>query len=142
LFGLEEASSFWSHALIWRSFWGCMVRGISGVENKYKVATFTASFLVRGSKSGLSGLIQQPTSVMYAVPIGHGYRLYEIFPFILLAIIGNGKDTLPVINDYLGGILGGLFIKLNVAINRWRKQKYYTSNRNKVRRRLFGGLYI
>ena len=28
--------------------------------------------------------------------------------------------------------MGGVFIKLNVAINKWRKQKYYGSNRNKV----------
>jgi hypothetical protein len=30
---------------------------------------------------------------MYSVPIGHGYRLYEIFPFILLAIIGNSQNN-------------------------------------------------
>lgn len=47
--------------------------------------------------------------VLYQVKHSQGFHRFEIFPFIFLGI--------------LGGLYGGLFIKLNMKIARWRKTR-------------------
>ncbi|EER25457.1 Voltage gated chloride channel family protein [Coccidioides posadasii C735 delta SOWgp] len=47
--------------------------------------------------------------VLYQVEHSQGFHRFEIFPFIFLGI--------------LGGLYGGLFIKLNMRVARWRKSR-------------------
>ncbi|WEW57085.1 chloride channel [Emydomyces testavorans] len=47
--------------------------------------------------------------VLYQVKHSQGFHRFEIFPFIFLGI--------------LGGLYGGLFIKLNMKVARWRKAR-------------------
>jgi chloride channel 3/4/5 len=50
--------------------------------------------------------------VLYQVTYTRGWHRFEIIPFVLLGI--------------LGGLYGGLFIKLNVKVARWRKSRGYS----------------
>lgn len=49
--------------------------------------------------------------VLYQVTYSRGWHRFEIFPFILLGI--------------LGGLYGGLFIKVNTKIAQWRKNRSF-----------------
>ncbi|KAL1985067.1 hypothetical protein VTN96DRAFT_8302 [Rasamsonia emersonii] len=51
--------------------------------------------------------------VLYQVTYTRGWHRFEILPFVLLGIVG--------------GLYGGLFIKLNMKVARWRKSRGYSS---------------
>lgn len=51
--------------------------------------------------------------VLYQVTYTRGWHRFEILPFVLLGIVG--------------GLYGGLFIKLNMRLARWRKSRGYSS---------------
>ena len=55
----------------------------------------------------LIGLINTPGLLTFGVSELYTYRYYELLPFCLLGVIG--------------GCLGALFVKLNVALNKWRR---------------------
>eukprot|EP01113_Clastostelium_recurvatum_P038604 TRINITY_DN5794_c0_g1_i4.p1 TRINITY_DN5794_c0_g1~~TRINITY_DN5794_c0_g1_i4.p1 ORF type:complete len:822 (-),score=207.35 TRINITY_DN5794_c0_g1_i4:223-2688(-) len=92
LFSIEEASSFWSRQLTWRTFFCCMI------------ATFTVNFLLQGFGTvdiHDSGLLTFGLSRAYL------YRYVELLCFFLLGILGGG--------------LGAVFVYFNVRLNKWRK---------------------
>eukprot|EP01133_Synstelium_polycarpum_P018156 gene18156-21713_t len=93
LFSIEEASSFWSRQLTWRTFFCCMI------------ATFTANFLQQGFGTSPDmhdyGLLTFGFSRLYL------YRYSELLCFCFLGLIG--------------GLLGALFVFLNVHLNKWRR---------------------
>jgi H+/Cl- antiporter ClcA len=60
LFAIEEAASYWSYSLIWRSFFACML------------STWMANFLISGVSEGLEKSINDPARVVYSVPLGAG----------------------------------------------------------------------
>lgn len=91
LFALEEVSSYWSQSLTWRTFFSCLM------------ATFTTNFIVRG----VSGIYDLRAITIFNVGITKGYHVYEVPIFALVGIVG--------------GIMGGIFCKCNVAIAKWRR---------------------
>eukprot|EP01114_Cavostelium_apophysatum_P010270 TRINITY_DN2379_c0_g1_i1.p1 TRINITY_DN2379_c0_g1~~TRINITY_DN2379_c0_g1_i1.p1 ORF type:complete len:937 (-),score=279.16 TRINITY_DN2379_c0_g1_i1:69-2879(-) len=103
LFALEEAASFWSHELIWRTFFCCMI------------AAWSTNFFISGRDEGIEKLIDNPSHVVYRVALGRGFRLPELFAFMGMGIIG--------------GLLGALFIAVNAKINAFRKRTYYKENK-------------
>eukprot|EP00761_Pharyngomonas_kirbyi_P012339 gb/GECH01012366.1/.p1 GENE.gb/GECH01012366.1/~~gb/GECH01012366.1/.p1 ORF type:complete len:763 (+),score=121.47 gb/GECH01012366.1/:1-2289(+) len=92
LFSLEEAASFWSSHLTWRSFFGCMV------------SVFTMYFF----QSGLSGRFDARALVLFQVgSTSYTYTIVELIPFVFLGIIG--------------GLSGASFTWLNLALTRIRR---------------------
>jgi len=69
LFSLEEASSFWSKELTWRSFVGCMIA--AGL-----------------SKAATVGFTDLPTSSFIQFPDNHAaYEFWEMAPFCMIALL-------------------------------------------------------
>eukprot|EP01114_Cavostelium_apophysatum_P015709 TRINITY_DN4341_c0_g1_i2.p1 TRINITY_DN4341_c0_g1~~TRINITY_DN4341_c0_g1_i2.p1 ORF type:complete len:515 (-),score=88.76 TRINITY_DN4341_c0_g1_i2:94-1638(-) len=96
LFALEEASSFWSRELTWRTFFGSMLSALSVniLFQAVKQHTISGTYASGGLLSfGLSRL--------------YSYRYSELGPFMMLGVIG--------------GLLGALFVKLNMKLNIWRR---------------------
>ncbi|EFA81033.1 chloride channel protein [Heterostelium album PN500] len=93
LFSIEEASSFWSRQLTWRTFFCCMI------------ATFTTNFLLQGFGTSPdmhdTGLLTFGFSRLYL------YRYSELLCFCILGV--------------LGGAFGALFVFLNIHLNKWRR---------------------
>eukprot|EP00762_Andalucia_godoyi_P005431 ANDGO_08420.mRNA.1 Chloride channel protein C len=92
LFSIEECSSFWSHSLTWRTFFGCMV------------ATFTVNFFL----SGYDGSFDQKAVILFNVGQSNGYRFPELLPFLLIACLGGG--------------FGSAFVFINFLINQFRRK--------------------
>ncbi|KAF2068823.1 hypothetical protein CYY_009854 [Polysphondylium violaceum] len=101
LFALEEGSSFWSRQLTWRTFFSCLI------------ATLTANLFLQGFKVQIHdyGVLTFGVSKTYL------YTYTELIPFVLMGIFG--------------GLLGALFVHLNVRINYLRK-KYLQDKRLKI----------
>lgn len=96
LFAMEETSSFWSHAITWRTLFCCIV------------AAFFVDFVTQ-STAGLT--LNTPDALshqaIFQVSSGGGkYLIFELIPFILLGVIG--------------GLAGSAFIKLNLMVTSWR----------------------
>ena len=91
LFVLEEASSFWSQELTWRTLFCSMV------------STFTLNFFL----SGAHGYFNYAGLVTYKVTPEDGYHVFEIFAFLLVGA--------------LGGIIGACFNYFNVWLNKRRR---------------------
>ncbi|GMH49429.1 hypothetical protein TrLO_g4690 [Triparma laevis f. longispina] len=94
LFSLEEVSSFWSPALTWRSF-------ICAIFAAYTVNIFMAAFSGNFNDAGL--VLFGHTS-----EDGGTYETWEIFAFILVAV--------------LGGFIGAAYVMINEHITVWRKK--------------------
>eukprot|EP01117_Protostelium_nocturnum_P011078 TRINITY_DN4018_c0_g1_i1.p1 TRINITY_DN4018_c0_g1~~TRINITY_DN4018_c0_g1_i1.p1 ORF type:complete len:581 (+),score=182.78 TRINITY_DN4018_c0_g1_i1:96-1745(+) len=94
LFALEETSSFWSRELTWRTFFGTMV------------ASFTVNFFFKFTTAKTS-YVEDYGLLTFGLSSKALYRSEELIVFALLGIIG--------------GLLGGLFVKLNISLNRWRR---------------------
>eukprot|EP00026_Physarum_polycephalum_P000655 Phypoly_transcript_00656.p1 GENE.Phypoly_transcript_00656~~Phypoly_transcript_00656.p1 ORF type:complete len:780 (-),score=55.25 Phypoly_transcript_00656:186-2525(-) len=92
LFALEEATSFWSRQLGWRTFFCCMA----------------SSFTVNGilQIKARSQQVQDYGLLTFGFSNTYLYRYAELAPFCLLAI--------------LGGLIGAFFVKLNGDLNMWR----------------------
>ncbi|KYR02929.1 chloride channel protein [Tieghemostelium lacteum] len=95
LFSIEEVSSFWSSQLTWRTFFCCMI------------ATFTSNFLLQGS--GTSPVLHDTGLLTFGFSRSYLYRYSELAMFCLLGVIG--------------GLLGALFVFLNIHLNKWRKDR-------------------
>jgi chloride channel 7 len=85
LFVLEEAATFWSREITWRSFFGilCFVHML--IVSACMVSAFTINMLLNGSSHGMMsdyGLV-----TFGASRIG-SYRFYELLPFSLLGVFG------------------------------------------------------
>eukprot|EP01132_Coremiostelium_polycephalum_P002121 gene2121-2612_t len=100
LFALEEGSSFWSRQLTWRTFFSCLV------------ATLIANFFLQDFAVAMHdyGVLAFGVSKTYL------YTYSELIPFCLIGIIG--------------GLIGALFVHLNIRINYLRK-KYLGANKIK-----------
>eukprot|EP01112_Ceratiomyxa_fruticulosa_P015925 TRINITY_DN4769_c0_g2_i1.p1 TRINITY_DN4769_c0_g2~~TRINITY_DN4769_c0_g2_i1.p1 ORF type:complete len:808 (-),score=128.85 TRINITY_DN4769_c0_g2_i1:106-2529(-) len=96
LFSLEEASSFWSRQLTWRTFFCCMI------------ATFTVNVL----DQGLVGTGPVHDSGLLTFGFSRAY-LYKYFEFAFFIILGM-----------LGGLAGALFVHVNIRLNAWRRDKF------------------
>ena len=96
LFALEEASSVWSRELTWRTFLGCML------------SAFTVNLMFQSIKDGDS-LVTDYGLLSFGISRDYLYRYQELNLFILLGVIG--------------GLLGTLFVKLNIRLNQWRRDK-------------------
>jgi chloride channel 7 len=97
LFSLEEVSSYWSQSLTWRTFFTCLM------------ATFTVNFISKG----FSGVYDLHSISIFNVGISKGYHIYEVPIFALVGVFG--------------GILGGIFCRLNVALTKWRRDWLHKS---------------
>jgi len=100
LFGFEEASSFWSKQLTWRTFFACLI------------ATFTTNIILQGFQMQLHdyGVLTFGFSSQYL------YRYAELVGFAFIGV--------------LGGLLGAFFVFLNARLSKWRsnffaKKKIY-----------------
>lgn len=62
--------------------------------------------------------LNPPGLLTFGVSKRYVYRYYELVPFCLLGVIGWPLLNLSYI---LGGLLGALFVKLNVRVNKWRR---------------------
>ncbi|GAM26351.1 hypothetical protein SAMD00019534_095260, partial [Acytostelium subglobosum LB1] len=91
LFALEEGSSFWSRQLTWRTFFSCLI------------ATLTANFFLQG----FGVRIHDYGVLTFGFSKNFLYTYYELVPFCIMGVIG--------------GLLGALFVHLNVRINYYRK---------------------
>eukprot|EP01116_Phalansterium_solitarium_P016825 TRINITY_DN3999_c0_g1_i1.p1 TRINITY_DN3999_c0_g1~~TRINITY_DN3999_c0_g1_i1.p1 ORF type:complete len:333 (-),score=35.59 TRINITY_DN3999_c0_g1_i1:159-1157(-) len=65
LFGFEELSSYWSHQLIYRTFVCCLV------------AVWSTNVIVGGLSGGLLEMISEAPHVVYRVPLGPSFKLWE-----------------------------------------------------------------
>ncbi|KAK5574581.1 hypothetical protein RB653_009834 [Dictyostelium firmibasis] len=92
LFGFEEASSFWSRQLTWRTFFACLI------------ATFTTNIILQGFDMQIHdyGVLKFGLSNKYL------YKYTELVPFALLGVVG--------------GLLGALFVYLNARLSQWRSK--------------------
>eukprot|EP01087_Luapelamoeba_hula_P024668 TRINITY_DN9484_c0_g1_i2.p1 TRINITY_DN9484_c0_g1~~TRINITY_DN9484_c0_g1_i2.p1 ORF type:complete len:762 (-),score=73.52 TRINITY_DN9484_c0_g1_i2:870-3155(-) len=72
LFSIEEASSFWSHSLTWRTFFCCMI------------SAFTVNVTMRGFTE-----IKDTGMLKLGLSGEHLYHYLETIPFILIGIIGG-----------------------------------------------------
>lgn len=107
LFSMEEASSFWSHVVTWRTFFGCIV------------STFTMNVLISGTSGSKSwGAFDNDTIVVFNVGKPSHYSLWELIPFGLLGLFG--------------GLTGALFIKFNVTITQLRRRYIMISNFRRI----------
>ncbi|GAM27511.1 hypothetical protein SAMD00019534_106870, partial [Acytostelium subglobosum LB1] len=93
LFSIEEASSFWSRQLTWRTFFCCMI------------ATFTTNFLLQGV--GTSPDMRDSGMLTFGFSRLYLYRYSELFCFCILGVIG--------------GLFGAAFVFLNIHLNKWRR---------------------
>eukprot|EP01087_Luapelamoeba_hula_P017620 TRINITY_DN5568_c0_g1_i2.p1 TRINITY_DN5568_c0_g1~~TRINITY_DN5568_c0_g1_i2.p1 ORF type:complete len:863 (+),score=110.99 TRINITY_DN5568_c0_g1_i2:151-2739(+) len=91
LFSIEEASSFWSNKLTWRTFFCCMV----------------AAFMVTLCMRGLDPNVSDTGMLRFGLSGSHLYNYIELLPFILIGIIG--------------GLVGALFVAINLWLTRLRK---------------------
>ncbi|KYR02106.1 chloride channel protein [Tieghemostelium lacteum] len=92
LFGFEEASSFWSRQLTWRTFFACLV------------ATITTNIILQGFQMQIHdyGVLTFGFSTEYL------YRYSELIGFAGLGV--------------LGGLLGAFFVFCNVRLSRFRME--------------------
>lgn len=90
LFSIEEASSFWSRQLTWRTFFGCLI------------ATFTVNLFFQGFGIQIHdfGLLTFGFSQNFL------YTYLELIPFATLGVIG--------------GLLGAAFVWLTIRLVNWR----------------------
>lgn len=90
LFSIEEASSFWSDSLTWRTFFCCMI------------AAFTVNITMKGFSSDITdtGTHQRPqqqtnwlTRLVGMFKLGlsgeHLYHYLELLPFLIIGVIGK-----------------------------------------------------
>jgi len=94
LFSLEEVSSFWSPELTWRTF-------ICAIIAAYTVNIFMASFNGNFNDSGL-------VLFGHTTEDGGTYETWEIFAFIIVAV--------------LGGLIGAAYVTINEKITVLRKR--------------------
>ncbi|EFA85505.1 chloride channel protein [Heterostelium album PN500] len=92
LFGFEEASSFWSRQLTWRTFFACLI------------ATFTTNIILQGFQVQVHdyGVLTFGFSQEYL------YRYVELLAFAAVGV--------------LGGLFGAFFVYLNARLSRWRTE--------------------
>ncbi|KAM9979476.1 hypothetical protein ACTFIY_008714 [Dictyostelium cf. discoideum] len=92
LFGFEEASSFWSRQLTWRTFFACLI------------ATFTTNIILQGFDMQIHdyGVLKFGLSNKYL------YKYSELIPFALIGVAG--------------GLFGALFVNLNARLSQWRSK--------------------
>ena len=106
LFAMEEAATFWSQGLTWRTFFCALC------------STFTLNFLLstseafqaeKGDKSAPFGQLSHPGLLAFgAFKSGDPYSVSELPIFMLLGVAG--------------GLLGAFFNRTNVKLTIWRKQ--------------------
>jgi chloride channel 7 len=94
LFSLEEASSFWSLDLTWKSFF-CAI-----------VSTFTINLCISTFR-GNYGAINDPGLLSFGAFVDNPYTLWEIPIFMVMAVFG--------------GVAGGVFNALNERLTKWRR---------------------
>lgn len=96
LFALEEATSFWSRQLGWRTFFCCMT------------AAFTVNLIIQ-----IKARTQQVHDygiLTFGFSSAYLYRYAELLPFSILGV--------------LGGVVGAVFVKLNGDLNMFRAKFY------------------
>eukprot|EP01111_Echinosteliopsis_oligospora_P011081 TRINITY_DN3564_c0_g1_i1.p1 TRINITY_DN3564_c0_g1~~TRINITY_DN3564_c0_g1_i1.p1 ORF type:complete len:799 (-),score=188.89 TRINITY_DN3564_c0_g1_i1:47-2443(-) len=91
LYTLEEGSSFWSRQLVWRTFFACLCAVVTS-------NLFFQGFSMHIHDYGVLTLGIGGSSELYTYP--------ELLPFLALGVVG--------------GLLGALFVHINVKINEWR----------------------
>eukprot|EP01119_Soliformovum_irregulare_P022580 TRINITY_DN7763_c0_g1_i1.p1 TRINITY_DN7763_c0_g1~~TRINITY_DN7763_c0_g1_i1.p1 ORF type:complete len:505 (-),score=138.81 TRINITY_DN7763_c0_g1_i1:106-1545(-) len=96
LFTIEETASFWSRELTWRTFFGCMVSAFV-VNAMHSIGSHGSNLL---TSTGLLSFGLSRFSL---------YRYAELVPFLVLGA--------------LGGILGTLFVVLNIKLSMWRRDR-------------------
>ncbi|PRP78444.1 chloride channel protein [Planoprotostelium fungivorum] len=94
LFALEETSSFWSRELTWRTFFGTMV------------ASFTVNLLFMSFVNS-TNYVNDYGLLTFGLSSTYLYRGTELIAFAGLGVIG--------------GVLGAVFVKLNIMLNKWRR---------------------
>lgn len=102
LFALEEATSFWSRQLGWRTFFCCMV------------GAFTVNIILQIKAQ--SQQVQDYGILTFGFSSAYLYRYTELVPFAMLGVVG--------------GAIGALFVKLNGGLNAWRSK--YFANRHAI----------
>jgi chloride channel 7 len=105
LFSLEEGSSFWNQSMTWRSFFCSMT------------STFVLNLLLSGLRGGVWGQLSNPGLINFGKFEDLIYSFQEVPWFIIIGIFG--------------GLLGALFIHMNIILSRFRSQYI---GRNKIMR--------
>ncbi|XP_075350739.1 chloride channel protein D-like isoform X3 [Mycteria americana] len=100
LFTLEEVSSFWDIRLAWQTFFCCLM------------ATFTTDLL----SSSLSGFVYRGHFGFFEAEKRIIFWVKNLLDMNVLAFIPT------ILLGMLGGLLGALFVSLNIKINKLRMQ--------------------
>jgi len=113
LFAMEEAATFWSQGLTWRTFFCALC------------STFTLNFLLstseafqaeKGVNSAPFGQLSHPGLLAFGeFPQGDPYSVAELPIFMLIGVAG--------------GLLGALFNRTNVKLTVWRKKHMASKGR-------------
>ncbi|XP_070575370.1 chloride channel protein C-like [Ptychodera flava] len=99
LFSMEEVSSFWNLKLSWMTFFACI---ISTFTTDLFDSAFTAFHY-----TGNFGMFSAEKNIMFQVRKGLDVNILLFIPTVILGIIG--------------GLLGGLFVFLNLKLARLRR---------------------
>jgi chloride channel 3/4/5 len=104
LFCLEQISYYFPDKTMWQSF----------------VCAMTAAVMLQAFDPFRTGQL-----VLYESKFGTDWKDFEIVPYAILGVIGVSSffSDIPLepSADRLQGIYGGLFIKTNMAVARWKK---------------------
>jgi chloride channel 7 len=95
LFSMEEAASFWSPSMTWRTFFAAMI------------AAFVKNVLVSGLENGRWLTWSSNTLILFETSSKNTYSLVELIPFVAMGA--------------LGGILGAVFTWLNLQVTKCRR---------------------
>ena len=102
LFSMEEASSFWSSSITWRTFFACIV----------------ATFISNGITMGILKNASLSSLIIFVIKDLSAYQLFEILPFTLLGIIG--------------GLFGAAFVRLNLHVTKLREKYFLDFQEGKI----------
>ncbi|KAG8442075.1 hypothetical protein GDO86_011026 [Hymenochirus boettgeri] len=111
LFVLEDVATFWNIKLAWQTFFCCLV------------ASFTAEVL----SSSFCDFIYQGYFGFFKAEQGVIFWVKDMLDISILAIIPT------VILGVLGGVLGSLFVFLNIRINKLRMKMFNSIQNNFLR---------
>nr|XP_025958771.1 chloride channel protein D-like [Dromaius novaehollandiae] len=112
LFTLEEVSSSWDIRLAWQTFFCCLA------------ATFTTDLL----SSSLYGLVYRGHFGFFEVEKRILFWVKDLLDMSVLAFIPT------ILLGILGGLLGALFVSLNLKINKLRMQLFNSIPKSSLRK--------
>jgi len=112
LFSMEEVSSFWNMKLSWQTFFCCMV-------STFTTDLFNSAF--RGFRyQGDFGLFKEETNIIFQVNSDLPTHILTFIPTVILGC--------------MGGVLGSMFVFLNLKIARLRRKVLSQTSSDKMKK--------